>query len=149
MATALKPAAADAVGQRVVVMIGFMGAGKSTAARNAAEALGSVAVDVDDVIEERLGKPIARIFAEDGEAAFRAAEERFTLELLEAGGMAPGPGVLALGGGAIESPRVREALGRHLVVWIDVDPETAWRRCSGSGRPLAADRSRFYALHAE
>jgi shikimate kinase / 3-dehydroquinate synthase len=149
MATELKLAAADAVGKRVVVIIGFMGAGKSTAARGAAEALGSVAVDVDYVIEERLGKPIARIFAEDGEAAFRDAEERITLELLDAGRAGPAPRVLALGGGAIESSRVREALGRHLVVWIDVDPETAWRRCQGSGRPLAADRSRFYALHAE
>jgi shikimate kinase len=101
MATELKLAAAAAVGQRVVVIVGFMGAGKSTAARGVAEALGSVAVDVDYVIEERLGKPIARIFAEDGEAAFRDAEERITLELLEAGLVGSAPRVLALGGGAI------------------------------------------------
>ena len=59
-----------------------MGAGKSTAARSAAAALGIDAVDVDSVIEERLGKPIHDVFAEDGEGAFRAAEERITLELL-------------------------------------------------------------------
>ena len=66
-------------------MIGFMGAGKTTAAREAAQALGTTAVDVDHELEARLGKPVARIFAEDGEAAFRAAEERLTLELLDAG----------------------------------------------------------------
>jgi shikimate kinase / 3-dehydroquinate synthase len=149
MATELKPEAAAAVGQRVVAMIGFMGAGKSTAAHAAAHALGSLAVDVDHVIEERLGKPIARVFAEDGEAAFRAAEERLTVELLEAGWAGAGPRVLALGGGAIESPLVREALARHLVVWIDVDVETAWLRCQGSGRPLATERSRFDTLFAK
>ena len=71
--------------RRVVVMIGFMGAGKTTAAREAAQALGATAVDVDHELEAAFGKPVARIFAEDGEAAFRAAEERLTLELLEAG----------------------------------------------------------------
>ena len=44
---------------------------------------------------------------------------------------------------------VREALARHLVVWIDVDVDTAWARCRGSGRPLAADRAPFERLHAE
>ena len=70
--------------RRAIVCIGFMGAGKSTAAGSAAAVLGTEAVDVDRVIERRLGKPIARVFAEDGEGAFRAAEERITLELLGA-----------------------------------------------------------------
>ncbi len=130
---------------RVVAMIGFMGAGKSTAARSAADALGAAATDVDHVIEERLGKSIERLFAEDGEAAFRAAEERITLELLAA----PGTRVLALGGGALGSAAVRSALARHLVVWVDVDIDVAWMRCQGTGRPLASDRSRFAALFAE
>ena len=69
-------AGADRPGSGAVACIGFMGAGKSTAARSAAAALGTAAVDVDSVIEERLGKPIRAIFAEDGESAFRAAEER-------------------------------------------------------------------------
>ncbi len=128
-----------------MVMIGFMGAGKSTAARSAARALGTVAVDVDHVVEQRLGRPIEQIFAEDGEAAFRAAEERTTLELLAGGGAE----VLALGGGTLGSAAVRDALRDHLVVWIDIDAGTAWSRCQGSGRPLAADRARFEALHAE
>ncbi len=126
-----------------LVFIGFMGAGKTTAARAAAQALGVGAIDVDEVVEERLGKPIARVFAEDGEPAFREAEERVTLELLR------GAQVLALGGGAVNSAAVRKALGRHRVIWVDVDPETAWERVQGSGRPLARDRTGFESLYAE
>ena len=128
-----------------VVCIGFMGAGKSTAAGSIADALGSRAIDVDEVIEERLGKPIERVFAEDGEAAFRAAEERITLELLSA----PDAPVLALGGGATGSHAVREALRAHRVVWIDVSVEDAWSRVRGTGRPLAKDRARFERLYEE
>ena len=129
-----------------MAMIGFMGAGKSTAARAAAQALGGEPVDIDHEVEQRLGKPIDRIFAEDGEAAFREAEERITVELLDAPGR---PRVLgsSLGGGAITSAGVREALAGHLVVWIDVDPETAWARCHGTGRPLACDRDAFERLY--
>ena len=128
---------------RAVVCIGFMGAGKSTAARSLAEALGSTPIDVDSVIEERLGKPIERVFAEDGEAAFRAAEEQTTLELLSK----PQPRVLALGGGAIGHESVREALKDHLVIWLDVALELAWARCRDSDRPLARDREQFETLY--
>ncbi|HWT25161.1 MAG TPA: shikimate kinase, partial [Solirubrobacteraceae bacterium] len=77
-----------------LVFIGFMGAGKTTAGRAAAAALGATAVDADDVIEERLGHPIAEHFAAHGEASFRAVEEEVVCALLAA---PPGP-VLALGG---------------------------------------------------
>ncbi len=128
---------------RKVVCIGFMGAGKTTAARSAAHELGAIPVDVDAVIEERLGKPIDRVFAEDGEPAFRAAEEEVTLELLSAGQ----PGVLALGGGAIGHERVRAALAEHLVIWLDIGLELAWSRCQGSDRPLARERAQFEHLY--
>jgi shikimate kinase/3-dehydroquinate synthase len=130
---------------RPVAFIGFMGSGKSTAARAAAEALHTAPVDVDHVVEERLGKSIERVFAEDGEAAFRTAEEATTVELLED----PANRVLSLGGGAVTSERVRDALADRLVIWIDVDLDTAWARVGGSGRPLARDRTAFAALHAE
>ncbi len=131
---------------RAVAIVGFMGAGKSTAARSAGETLTPPAgvVDVDEELERRERRSIAQIFAQDGEGAFRAAEERLILELLDAHQVR----VLALGGGALQSARVREALADHLVVWIDVDVDTAWERCRGTARPLAADRGRFAELHA-
>jgi shikimate kinase/3-dehydroquinate synthase len=135
----------SSLSQRPIVCIGFMGAGKSTAAQHAAEALGGRALDVDREIEERLGKPIERIFAEDGESAFRAAEAQITVELLER----PGPAVLALGGGAVEHEAVRAALSSHLVIWLDIPVEAAWARTEGTERPLARERSRFEQLYAE
>jgi shikimate kinase/3-dehydroquinate synthase len=132
-------------GRSSIVCIGFMGAGKSTAALSVAAKVGAEMVDVDHVIEEKLGKPIERIFAEDGEPAFRAAEEQVTLELLGA----PGPRVLALGGGAVMHERVRAALTRHLVIWLDVAAEEAWSRVRGSGRPLARDWESFESRYAE
>ena len=128
-----------------IVCIGFMGAGKSTAARSAAAALGWVAVDVDTEIEVRTGRSVPEIFAADGEPAFRRLEEQVTLELL--GGRQDI--VLSLGGGAVGSAAVRDALADHLVVWLDVALETAWERVQGTGRPLARDRDVFAALHAQ
>jgi len=133
---------------RTVAVVGFMGAGKTTAARAFAQASGGVAVDADSEIERRVGKPIAEIFAADGERAFRAAEDRVTLELLDRGPGA-GPTFVALGGGALGSEAIRRALQEHLVIWIDVDADTAWRRCEHSSRPLAVDRAAFERLHAE
>jgi shikimate kinase/3-dehydroquinate synthase len=132
-------------GHRALVCIGFMGAGKSTAARSAAEALGTSAIDADRVIEQRLGKPIDEVFARDGEAAFRAAEERITLELLSASST----DVVALGGGAVAHASVREALARHTVVWLDIGLDAAWDRCGGSRRPLARDREQFARLYEQ
>jgi shikimate kinase/3-dehydroquinate synthase len=126
-----------------LAFIGFMGSGKTTAARAAAEALRSGSVDADDEIEARAGKPIAQIFAEDGEGAFRALEEEVVLELLAR------DQIVSLGGGAIGSERVRDALRERTVVWIEVDLETAWARAHGSGRPLAQDRATFERLHGE
>jgi shikimate kinase/3-dehydroquinate synthase len=130
-----------------LVFIGFMGSGKTTAAGAAAGALGTIAVDADSVIEQRRRTTIAQIFQDEGEGAFRALEEQVVLELLAD----PGIGVLSLGGGAILSQAVRDALRspERRVVWMDVDPETAWQRASGPARPLARNRAHFDALHAE
>src|SRR5207302_1481429 len=127
------------------VLIGFMGAGKSTAVRSLAGTLGVRAIDVDDVIEERLGRSVSELFASEGETMFRAAEERVTLELL----CAPGEAVIALGGGAVMHEAVRRELARHRVIWLDVTPELAWERCRGGRRPLATDAGAFAALHAQ
>jgi shikimate kinase/3-dehydroquinate synthase len=129
--------------KQALVFIGFMGAGKSRAAREAAAALGVRADDVDALLEDKLGRPIADVFARDGEAAFRAAEEELAGSLLET---ADG-GVIAVGGGALASERVRAALDRHVVVLLDVDLDTAWERAHSSGRPLASERGAFEALY--
>jgi shikimate kinase / 3-dehydroquinate synthase len=129
---------------RALVFIGFMGAGKTTAARAAAAALGGRAVDSDALLEERLGQPIEDYFATHGEGAFRELEEEVVCELLDD---PPGP-VISLGGGAAGSPRVREALARHTVVLLDVESDLAWQRAGGR-RPLARDRERFDALLAD
>jgi 3-dehydroquinate synthetase len=108
-----------------------MGAGKTTAARM----LGLPTVDTDDLVEAAAGKPIADIFRDEGEAAFRTREEQAI--------------VLALGGGAVTSPRVREELGDALTIWLDVDVDTCWERVRGSDRPLAQDEGEFRRLFEE
>jgi shikimate kinase/3-dehydroquinate synthase len=124
---------------RTIAIVGFMGAGKSTAARAAAGALGVEAVDADQEFESRYG-PVPDFFAANGEPAFRAREEELVLELLGRGG------ILSLGGGAVGSDRVRAALAGHRVVWIDSDLETCWTRVRHSSRPLARNRGDFVDL---
>jgi len=129
-----------------LVLVGFMGAGKSSSARIVAAELGVAAYDSDREIEQALGETIETIFDREGEDAFRAREEEIVLGLLE---RAETGGVVALGGGALGSERVRDALAAHTVVHMDVTPEVAWQRASNKGRPLARDRGRFEELHAE
>ncbi|HEX3434693.1 MAG TPA: bifunctional shikimate kinase/3-dehydroquinate synthase [Solirubrobacteraceae bacterium] len=139
---------------RALVLIGFMGAGKTTVARELARALHTEAQDSDELLTRRLGHSPASEFEQNGEAAFRAAEEQLVCELLDAA--EPGA-VIALGGGSILSDRVRTALEPHVVVLLDVEAELAWQRVGGAGeavggplgRPLARDREAFVALHGE
>jgi len=128
-----------------IVIVGFMGAGKTSAARALASARGRVAIDSDRLIEQRFNRTVAEFFEHDGEAAFRAAEEQVVCELLDA---ADPDDVISLGGGAVTSKRVRRSLRRHVVVWLDVDPAVAWRRSGGGKRPLSRERKAFHELHA-
>jgi shikimate kinase/3-dehydroquinate synthase len=139
---ALSAAAATPAGSRAFVFVGFMGAGKSTAARTAAAELAVEPLDSDRELERVLGEPIESYFDRAGEEAFRAREEEVVLDLL---GRAD-TRVVALGGGALGSDRVRDALGGHTVVHLQIGTEEAWRRASGKGRPLARDRARFEQL---
>jgi shikimate kinase / 3-dehydroquinate synthase len=137
--------------RRALVLIGFMGAGKSSVARELAEALGVAALDSDRLLEERLGHPIAEEFELHGEASFRSTEEELVGELLDDAG--PGS-VIALGGGSVCSERVRRALKPHLTVLLDVDPAIAWERIGATDgganrRPLARGWEAFSALHSE
>ena len=129
----------------MICLVGFMGAGKSTALVELA-AHGLHSVDADSLIEERAGRPIAQIFESDGEAAFRELEREVVIGALAD----PSIDVLALGGGAVESEAIREALsvGAHTVVWLEIGAEASWRRVRNSNRPLARDENAFRALFA-
>jgi shikimate kinase/3-dehydroquinate synthase len=137
----------DAVanGRRALVFIGFMGAGKSSAARSVAATLGVEPLDSDRELERELGESLEAFFDRAGEQAFRAREEETVLRLLGQDGAR----AIALGGGSLGSERVREALRDHTVVLLEVSHEDAWRRASGKGRPLARDPERFAQLHRD
>lgn len=133
----------NAIG-RHLALIGFMGAGKSTAGADVANRIGRPFLDIDKVIEAREGMPVSRIFEERGEAAFRALEVETTVAALAD----PDPAVIALGGGAVGSEAIRDALAAHaLTVLLDVSLNDAWRRCQNGLRPLARDWSRFEQLY--
>jgi 3-dehydroquinate synthetase len=121
-----------------------MGAGKSVAL-SAARRAGLETTEIDDLMERELGMPIAAAFERDGEKAFRAREAEVVGSLLEG---ADG-GAIALGGGSVLSGRVREALARHIVVWLQVDAAEAWRRIAHSDRPLARSAEDVTRLLAE
>lgn len=124
--------------------MGFMGAGKSTALA-AARGAGLETTECDDLMEADLGMPIADAFERDGEEAFRAREAEVVGGLLE---RADG-GAIGLGGGSVLLERVRAALGRHLVVWLQVDADVAWERIAGTDRPLVRSRELVERLIAE
>lgn len=127
------------------VLIGFMGAGKSTAAR--AASMFAEVLDCDEILEERLGCSISEFFATQGESAFREREESLVAEVLSSAGTET---VIALGGGAVGSEKTRELLSAHTVVWLHVSREQAWDRVAGDPtRPLAADRDAFESLFEE
>jgi shikimate kinase len=114
-----------------IVLVGAPGSGKSTVGAMLADQLGVAFRDVDAVLVERAGKPIAEIFADDGEAAFRALEEQITAELLEL------PGVLSLGGGAVLSAATRAALRGRRVVWLRIGLSQSVKRVGlDTARPL-------------
>jgi shikimate kinase/3-dehydroquinate synthase len=127
-----------------LVFVGFMGAGKSRAARAARDA-GLEAIDIDLALEDELGMPIAEFFERHGEEEFRRREAAMAVAALE---RADG-GAISLGGGAVLSEQVRAALDRHVCVWIKPPLEELWRRAEGPSRPLATERGGFEGLYAE
>ena len=133
----------EGASQRTIALVGFMGAGKTRAAKGAAAVLGERVVDLDSEIENELGALAADVFERDGEARFREVEERLALEALAGGG------VVALGGGAVESERIRDALSDCFTVWCRISEEAAWARCEGTPRPLAQNRDEFSRRFAE
>jgi shikimate kinase len=120
--------------QRTIFLVGMMGAGKSSVARELGKQLGCAVFDSDAVIREEAGMTIPEIFSREGEAGFRA-RERAAIEALAARG-----GVVALGGGAMVQAGAAERLrASGVVVYLRARAETLARRVgSGASRPLLA-----------
>jgi shikimate kinase len=115
-----------------VVLVGPMGAGKTTVGRLLAERWGVSFLDTDDVVEQGEGRAVADIFVESGEEHFRALERTAVAQAL-----AEHPGVLALGGGAVMSETTRAALPGEAVVFLRVGLTDAASRVGlGASRPL-------------
>jgi len=129
-----------------IVLVGFMGAGKSAVGRRLARRLGYGFCDLDRQIEKRAGQKIATLFRERGEAAFRALEED---EARAVGGLAEV--VVATGGGAFVFPRTRALLQKGaFTVWLQCSLTATLRRVKTDGsRPLAGNREIMRALLAE
>ncbi|RPA19658.1 shikimate kinase [Gordonia sp. OPL2] len=117
----------------VAVLIGFMGAGKSTVGRILADRLGVDFVDTDAEIVRTTGRPIPDIFTVDGPARFREIERDVVLEVLRSHG-----GVVALGGGAVMTPAVADGLQGHRVIYLQVSADDGFARVRDSDRPLIA-----------
>jgi shikimate kinase len=126
-------AIAAALGTRSIVLVGMMGAGKSTIGRRLAARLRLPFLDADGEIETAAGMSIPDIFETHGEAHFRDGEARVIARLLEAG-----PGVLATGGGAFMRTETRERIrGKAVSIWLKADADIIMRRVKRrADRPL-------------
>jgi shikimate kinase len=131
---------------RRIVLVGFMGAGKSTVGRELARVLGWSFLDMDRRIEQVAGLSVAQIFRQHGEAAFRRAETELAREVAGLERV-----VVAAGGGAFAAADTRAALqAGAFTVWLRSDLPTLLARLPGDGsRPLAASRETIATLFAE
>jgi shikimate kinase len=121
------------LGDRAIVLVGLMGAGKSTVGRRLADKLGLPFVDADHEIEAAAGKTIPEIFADHGEAYFREGERKVIARLLDSGAA-----VLATGGGAYVNTETRNLIKlKGVSIWLKADLPLLMRRVSRrSNRPL-------------
>jgi shikimate kinase len=133
-------------GPERIVLIGFMGAGKTTVGPLVAQALGWTFLDLDQELVRRTGTSVADLFRTRGETAFRALERDLAQET-----SALARHVLAAGGGAFAQPATREALRRgSFTVWLDCGLAAVERRLSPDGsRPLATDRETIRELFVQ
>ncbi len=115
------------------MLVGFMGTGKTAVAKQVAEKLKMRYVDLDDIIEEREGRPIKEIFAKDGEEYFRKVEKTVTKELSSESGL-----VIATGGGiVIDNENVENLKKNGVTICLTASPEMILKRTAQVGhRPL-------------
>ena len=137
-------------GHRVILLVGFMGAGKTSVGKVLAEQLRWRFVDLDDLVVAREGRSVSQIFEAAGESGFRSRESAALQQLLielESSGDA----VVALGGGALSQPENRAALERSgfHAIFLDAPVEILFQRCASQylQRPLLKDFSTFRDLY--
>lgn len=131
------------------MITGFMGSGKSVVGKRLAQARGMEFIDTDLLAEARMGCSISEAFTARGEEYFRRVEAEVVRDLLSGPGKGRGQ-VISLGGGAVTREDTRELLAKEdMVVLLQVDGETAFRRAQNGRRPLAADRNEFMRLLEE
>ncbi len=136
----------DLVPAKTIALVGLMGAGKTSVGRRLAAALGLPFRDADGEIEAAAGRTVAEIFAERGEAEFRAGERRVIARLLE-----EPPHVLATGGGAFVEAQTRRLINARAVsIWLRADPEILARRVARKAtRPLLIGKDPLAVLKAQ
>jgi shikimate kinase len=118
---------------RSIVLIGFMGAGKSAVGRELAKRTKLLRQDTDELVRARFGSPIPEIFAQHGEEGFRNAET----ELLQKLGNKPAMVVVTGGGITLREENVRLLRSLGMTIWLDAEEEILWQRASRRGnRPL-------------
>jgi shikimate kinase len=130
----LESAAVRALGSRSIVLVGMMGAGKSSIGRRLAGRLGIPFIDADTEIESAAGMTISEIFGKHGEPYFRAGEARVIARLLD-----KGPQVMATGGGAVMDQNTRDLIHiKGISVWLKADVDVLIKRTKRrNDRPLA------------
>ena len=129
----LESAVVRALGGRSIVLVGMMGAGKSSIGRRLASRLGIPFIDADTEIVSAAGMTIPEIFEKHGEPYFRAGEARVIARLLD-----NGPQVLATGGGAVMDPQTRALIGQKgISIWLKADIDVLLKRTKRrNDRPL-------------
>jgi shikimate kinase len=117
-----------------IVLFGFMGVGKTVVGQELASLLGLEFIDLDDIIVEKAGKPITRIFEEAGESAFRELERKTTKQVASMDGR-----VIACGGGTVlDQVNLNNLKENSVMIMLTADPETILERTTRDGgvRPL-------------
>ncbi|HUL89911.1 MAG TPA: shikimate kinase [Pseudolabrys sp.] len=130
----LESAVVHALGSRSIVLVGMMGAGKSSIGRRLGGRLGIPFIDADAEIESAAGMTIPEIFNKHGEPYFRAGEKRVIARLLD-----NGPQVLATGGGSVMDAQTRALIGeKGISIWLKADIDVLLKRTKRrNDRPLA------------
>jgi|SRR4029453_12938642 shikimate kinase len=135
--------------QQIIIIIGFMGTGKTTVAHELGRKLNCLTVDLDELITRRERRSPSEIIEQDGEKGFRRIEAQLLCEVLEEDRAR----IIAVGGGAWTIATNRQLIARRgaFTVWLDADFELCWKRieAGGGARPLARSREMAQQLYSE